>query len=304
MTAFVSFERVFEVLDAPSPIQDRPGAVDLIAAQGRIDLEDVRFSYPDTPIVASLEAVGPTRTDDAEPVRAEVLHGVSATIEPGQLVALVGQSGAGKTTLAGLIPRLYDVTGGAIRIDGTDVRDLTQESLRGAIGVVSQDSHMFHDTVGNNLRYGRPTATLAEVMAAARAAQIEDLIAALPDGLDTLVGERGYRLSGGEKQRLAIARMLLKDPAIVILDEATSHLDSENELLVQQALATALAGRTSLVIAHRLSTIVAADKILVLDDGRIVQEGTHDQLLLAGGLYADLYRTLVRAEREATVAAD
>ena len=274
MTAFVSFERVFEVLDAPSPIQDRPGAVDLVAPKGRIDLDDVRFSYPDTPIVASLEAVGPVRSEGpADPARAEVLHGVSATIEPGQLIALVGQSGAGKTTLAGLIPRLYDVTGGAIRIDGVDVRDLTQESLRGAIGVVSQDSHMFHDTVGNNLRYGRPTATLAEVMAAARAAQIEELIAALPDGLDTLVGERGYRLSGGEKQRLAIARMLLKDPAIVILDEATSHLDSENELLVQQALASALAGRTSLVIAHRLSTIVAADKILVLDEGRIAQAG-------------------------------
>jgi ATP-binding cassette subfamily B protein len=303
MTAFVSFERVFEVLDTPSPIQDRPGAVDLIAAKGRVELEEVRFSYPDTSIVASLEAVGPVRPDDFELARAEVLKGVSATIEPGQLVALVGQSGAGKTTLSGLIPRLYDVTGGAIRIDGIDVRDLTQESLRAAIGVVSQDSHMFHDTVGNNLRYGRPTATLAEVMAAARAAQIEELIAALPDGLDTLVGERGYRLSGGEKQRLAIARMLLKDPAIVILDEATSHLDSENELLVQQALATALAGRTSLVIAHRLSTIVAADKILVLDDGHIVQEGTHDQLLVAGGLYADLYRTLVRAERDHDVVA-
>jgi ATP-binding cassette subfamily B protein len=302
MTAFVSFERVFEVLDAPSPIQDRPGAVDLVAPKGRIELDDVQFSYPDSPIVASLEAVGPPRPEDGEADRSLVLEGVTATIEPGQLVALVGQSGAGKTTLSGLIPRLYDVSGGAIRIDGIDVRDLTQESLRAAIGVVSQDSHMFHDTVGNNLRYGRPTATLAEVMAAARAAQIEDLIASLPDGLDTLVGERGYRLSGGEKQRLAIARMLLKDPAIVILDEATSHLDSENELLVQEALAVALAGRTSVVIAHRLSTIRAADKILVLDDGHIVQEGTHDDLLLAGGLYADLYRTLVREEREQQVA--
>jgi ATP-binding cassette subfamily B protein len=302
MTAFVSFERVFEVLDAPSPIRDRPGAVDLVAPKGRIELEDVRFSYPDEPIVASLEAVGAPKPDGVEIPRAQVLDGVSATIEPGQLVALVGQSGAGKTTLSGLIPRLYDVSGGAIRIDGVDVRDLTQESLRAAIGVVSQDPHMFHDTVGNNLRYGRPSATLAEVMAAARAAQIEDLIAALPDGLDTLVGERGYRLSGGEKQRLAIARMLLKDPAIVILDEATSHLDSENELLVQEALAVALAGRTSLVIAHRLSTIRAADKILVLDGGRIVQEGTHDDLLLAGGLYADLYRTLIREEHEHQVA--
>ena len=301
MTAFVSFERVFEVLDAPSPIQDRPGAVDLVAPKGHIELDDVQFSYPDSPIVASLEAVGPPRPEDGEPDRSLVLDGVTATVEPGQLVALVGQSGAGKTTLSGLIPRLYDVSSGAIRIDGIDVRDLTQESLRAAIGVVSQDSHMFHDTVGNNLRYGRPTATLAEVMAAARAAQIEDLIASLPDGLDTLVGERGYRLSGGEKQRLAIARMLLKDPAIVILDEATSHLDSENELLVQEALAVALAGRTSVVIAHRLSTIRAADKILVLDDGHIVQEGTHDDLLLAGGLYADLYRTLVREERDQQV---
>ncbi len=301
MTAFVSFERVFEVLDAPSPIQDRPGAVDLVLPRGRIELDDVHFAYPDTPIVASLEAaaVGPPRAEGEPSLeRALVLDGVTACIEPGQMVALVGQSGSGKTTLSGLIPRLYDVTSGAIRIDGTDVRDLTQDSLRAAIGVVSQDSHMFHDTVGNNLRYGRPTATLAEVMAAARAAQIEDLIETLPDGLDTLVGERGYRLSGGEKQRLAIARMLLKDPAVVILDEATSHLDSENEHLVQQALATALAGRTSLVIAHRLSTIAAADKILVLDDGHIVQEGTHESLLAAGGLYADLYRTLMRAEAE------
>jgi ATP-binding cassette subfamily B protein len=297
MTALVSFERVFEVLDSPSPIQDRPGAVDLVAPAGRIELDHVRFAYPDQPIVASLEASGP---GGHEPLnRPYVLDGVTATIEPGQLVALVGTSGAGKTTLSQLVPRLYDVTDGAIRIDGIDVRNLTQESLRAAIGVVSQDPHLFHDTVGNNLRYGRPTATLAEVMAAVRAAQIEDLVMSLPDGLDTLVGERGYRLSGGEKQRLAIARMLLKDPAIVVLDEATSHLDAENELLVQQALATALAGRTSLVIAHRLSTIAAADDILVLDDGRIVQSGTHQELIFQGGLYADLYRTLLREERKA-----
>ena len=297
MTALVSFERVFEVLDSPSPIQDRPGAVDLVAPRGRIELDDVRFAYPNRPVVASLEA---TPVGDAafhEP--GLVLDGVSATIAPGQMVAVVGPSGASKTTLSQLIPRLYDVTSGAIRIDGRDVRDLTQDSLRAAIGVVSQDPHLFHDTIGGNLRYGRPSATAAEVAAAVRAAQIEGLVAALPNGLDTLVGERGYRLSGGEKQRLAIARMLLKDPAIVILDEATSHLDAENEALVQEALATALAGRTSVVIAHRLSTIAAADQILVLDGGRIVQSGTHEELILEGGLYADLYRTLMREEQAA-----
>ncbi len=298
MTALVSFERVFEVLDAPNPIPDRTGAVDLIAPKGRIELDDVRFAYPSNPIVASLEAVGPRGAPADAP--SLMLHGVSAIIEPGQLVALVGPSGAGKTTLSQLVPRLYDVTSGAVRVDGHDVRDLTQASLRAAIGVVSQDAHLFHDTIGNNLRYARPGATDAEVAEAVRAARIEGLVASLPAGLDTLVGERGHRLSGGEKQRLAIARMLLKDPAIVILDEATSHLDSDNELLVQQALAQALAGRTSLVIAHRLSTIQAADNILVLDEGRLVQEGTHDQLLASGGLYADLYRTLLRTELERT----
>ena len=211
-------------------------------------------------------------------------------------MALVGPSGAGKTTLSSLIPRLYEVTDGAIRVDGHDVRHLTQASLHDAIGVVSQDPHLFHDSVGANLRYARPEATDDEMIEACRAAQIHDVIQALPEGYDTVVGERGYRLSGGEKQRLAIARMLLKNPAVVILDEATSHLDSENESLVQAALAEALAGRTAIVIAHRLSTITAADQILVLEHGQIVERGSHLQLLALDGLYADLYRTLVRSE--------
>ncbi len=223
-----------------------------------------------------------------------MLHDVSLSIEPGQMIALVGPSGAGKTTLASLIPRLYDVTAGAVKIDGWDVRDLTQRSLREAIGVVAQDPHLFHESVGSNLRYARPEATIAEVEAACRSAQIHDVIAALPEGYDTIVGERGYRLSGGEKQRVAIARMLLKDPCVVILDEATSHLDSENEAQVQAALDKALEGRTSIVIAHRLSTVRQADLIVVVDDGRIVERGRHDELLAAGGLYAELYQTLVR----------
>jgi ATP-binding cassette subfamily B protein len=296
MTAFVSFDRVFEVLDTPNPITDRPGAVDLVEPTGRIVLDELWFRYPAASEVslASLEAdTTAALSDEAGPF---VLRGIDATIEPGQLVALVGPSGAGKTTLTGLIPRLYDATEGAVRVDGHDVRDLTQTSLRAAIGVVSQDPHLFHDTVLDNLRYARPSATDDEVFDACRAAQIHDVIAALPEGYDTIVGERGHRLSGGEKQRLAIARMLLKDPSMVILDEATSHLDSENESLVQQALTGALAGRTSIVIAHRLSTITNADQILVLDQGRIVERGTHDQLLAKNGLYAELYRILVRAE--------
>ncbi len=220
----------------------------------------------------------------------------------GSMTALVGPSGSGKSTLSSLIPRLYEVTEGAVRIDGHDVRDLTQHSLRSAIGVVTQDPHLFHETVRSNLRYARPDATDAELEEACRAARIWDVITALPNGLDTLVGERGYRLSGGEKQRLAIARMLLKDPCIVILDEATSHLDSENEAAVQAALDEALRGRTSVVIAHRLSTIVAADQILVLDEGEFVERGTHVSLLARGGLYADLYRTLVRGEAESVEA--
>ncbi|CAN5727878.1 ABC transporter ATP-binding protein [soil metagenome] len=298
MTAFVSFERVFEVLDITNVIVDAPGAYDLVEPVGRIELDDVSFRYPapSTVSLASLEVDGGQALSD-EPSDL-VLRGVSEVVEPGGLVALVGPSGAGKTTLSSLIPRLYDVTRGAVRIDGHDVRHLTQNSLRAAIGVVSQDPHLFHDTVGENLRYARPEATDADIAAACLAAQIHHVIAALPDGYDTVVGERGYRLSGGEKQRLSIARMLLKDPAVVILDEATSHLDSENEAHVQQALATALDGRTSIVIAHRLSTIAAADQILVMDGGRVVERGRHDELMVASGLYSELYATLVRSQVE------
>ena len=306
LSAFVSFDRVFEVLDAPVPLTDRPGAVDLVDVRGEVEIDDVWFAYPTDTIVPTLELDPAVATPAADghgngastPAR-NVLRGVSARVEPGELVALVGPSGSGKTTLSSLIPRIYDVTDGVVRIDGHDVRDLTLESLQGAIGVVTQDPHMFHDSVGNNLRYARPDATQDEVEAACRAAQIHDVIVRMPDGYDTVVGERGYRLSGGEKQRLAIARMLLKDPAIVILDEATSSLDTENEALVQKALGVALAGRTSFVIAHRLSTIVSADQILVLDRGRIVERGRHAELVARGGLYAELYRTLVRQDATA-----
>jgi ATP-binding cassette subfamily B protein len=296
MTAFVSFDRVFEVLDTTNPIDDRPDARPLEDPRGRIELDDVWFRYPAAAEVslASLEA--DVDAPLGEEPSAPVLRGIDLVVEPGQTVALVGPSGAGKTTLTQLVPRLYDPTLGTVRVDGHDVRDLTQASLRAAIGVVSQDPHLFHDSVAANLRYARPGATDEQLIEACRAARIHHVIAALPEGYDTVVGERGYRLSGGEKQRLAIARMLLKDPAIVILDEATSHLDSENEALVQQALGLALEGRTSLVIAHRLSTIVDADLIVVIDDGRIVQRGTHGELVGQPGLYAELYRTLVRAQ--------
>jgi len=291
MTAFVSFDRVFEVLDTPQSITDRPGAVDLVDDRGLIEFDDVWFRYPaaSTYSIASLEA------DASAPLDPDpsgwVLHGISFRAEPGTMIALVGPSGAGKTTMSMLVPRLYDVTSGTVRVGGHDVRDLTMQSLVAGIGTVTQDAHMFHDTIAVNLRYARPSATDEELVEACRAARIHDVIAALPDGYDTLVGERGYRLSGGEKQRLAISRVLLKDPAIVILDEATAHLDSETERLIQQALAHALAGRTSLVIAHRLSTIRAADQILVVDGGRIVERGTHAQLLAGGGLYEELYET-------------
>ncbi len=292
--AIVSFDRVFEVLDTPPTVADRPDAIPLDNVEGRIEAAGVSFRYPAAAdvSVASLEASAETVHDalSTEP-GAWVLQDVSFVVEPGTMTALVGPSGAGKTTLSGLVPRLYDVVEGSLKIDGHDVRDVTLSSLSAAVGVVTQDAHLFHSSIATNLRYARPTATDEDLVAACRAARIHDLIASLPDGYDTVVGERGYRLSGGEKQRVAIARVLLKDPAIVILDEATAHLDSETELLVQQALAAALAGRTSLVIAHRLSTIQAADQILVLDDGHVVARGTHTSLITEGGLYAELYQT-------------
>jgi ATP-binding cassette subfamily B protein len=284
LTSFVSFDRVFEVLDAPVAIADRAGAVDLVEPRGRIEFDHVWFRYPKAAdvSVASLEAPGaPTGDPDVD-----VLRDVSLVIEPGETVAVIGASGAGKSTFASLVPRLYDVTDGAVRVDGRDVRDLTGDSLRRAIGVVSQDPHLFHESIGANLRYAKPDATVDELRTACERARILDTIDALPDGLDTVVGERGYRLSGGEKQRLAIARLLLKSPAVMILDEATSHLDNENEALVQSALDEAMSGRTAIVIAHRLSTIRDADRIVVIDDGRVAETGTHDELLALDGVYA------------------
>ena len=294
MSAFVSFERVFEVLDTPNPITDSPEAGDLDRPSGRVQFREVHFAYPSAD--GTPESLGVAAASESTAASAEVLADINLDIESGRMVAVVGPSGSGKTTLVSLVPRLYDVTGGAVLVDGVDVRHLKQASLRAAIGTVTQDPHLFHDTVASNLRYARPDAADTRLIEACRAARIHDLIASLPDGYDTVVGERGYRLSGGEKQRLAIARMLLKDPAVVILDEATSHLDTENEALVQEALTEALRGRTSLVVAHRLSTIVDADLIVVLDDGRITESGTHDELRLAGGLYAELYEGLLRAE--------
>ncbi|MEV4276705.1 ABC transporter ATP-binding protein [Actinoplanes xinjiangensis] len=289
MSALVSFDRVFEVLALEPGIAEKPGAVAVPPGSGRIEFRDVRFRYPsaDQVSLASLEDVSTLDRTEQE----EVLTGLDFTVEPGQMVALVGPSGAGKSTTSMLVSRVYDVTGGAVLIGGVDVRDATLESLRDTVGVVTQDSHLFHETIAENLRYARPGATEEQMWEALTGARIAALVRALPDGLDTVVGERGYRFSGGEKQRLAIARLLLKQPSIVILDEATAHLDSESEAAVQRALATALRGRTALVIAHRLSTIREADQILVLEKGRIVERGRHDDLVAAGGLYASLYRT-------------
>jgi ATP-binding cassette subfamily B protein len=297
LTALVSFERVFEVLDFPAAIGDRPGAADLVEPRGAIAFEHVWFRHPPGAEISipSLEAPGTPGGDEPSEW---ILRDVSFAVDPGQTVALVGPSGAGKTTIAMLVPRLYEVVEGAVEIDGHDVRDVTLDSLHGTIGLVPQDPHLFHETIRSNLRFAKPDATDAELEGALRAARIWELVASLPDGLDTVVGERGYRMSGGEKQRIAIARVLLKDPAIVILDEATSHLDSESEVAIQRAFDEALEGRTAVVIAHRLSTIVGADRIFVVDDGRIVESGTHAELLARGGQYADLYSTQLGEPRE------
>ena len=301
MTALVAFNRVFEVLDLAPMVDDAPDAAELAPGADTVEFDRVDFRYPVASEVslASLESVAVL---DSVPDK-EVLHQVSFQAHAGELVALVGPSGAGKTTISQLVTRMYDVTGGAVRVGGRDVRSVTQESLRRAIGVVTQDAHLFHDTLRANLAYARPAATDGELADALRAAQIWDLVSGLPEGLDTVVGDRGYRLSGGEKQRVAIARLLLKAPSIVVLDEATAHLDSESELAVQRALKQALTGRTSLVIAHRLSTIREADRILVIDDGRVVESGRHAELLEGGGLYAELYRTQFLPAAAATQAA-
>lgn len=287
MTSLVSFERVFEVLDLHPMVENKVGAIEYHAKNPRIEFANVGFAYPKAHEIslASLESAAKPETVES----GEVLKALSFIAEPGTLTALVGPSGAGKTTVSALIPRLYDVSSGAISIDGHDIRDLTLESLRNSIGVVMQDAHLFHETIAENLRYAKSDASDDEMKAACEAAQIWKLIQALPNGLDTMVGERGHRLSGGEKQRLAIARLLLKSPSVVILDEATAHLDSENEALVHAALESALKGRTSIVIAHRLSTVRDADQILVLENGSIVERGKHDELVALGGLYADLY---------------
>ncbi len=289
MTALVSFERVFEVLDLPPLIAERATTKPLPAGGVSVEFDDVRFSYPSAEAVslASLEEVAVLDSRGGE----EVLHGVSFRASPGQLVALVGSSGAGKSTIASLVPRLYDIDSGTVRLSGVDVRDLSFDTIKATVGVVTQDGHLFHDTIGANLRYADPSATEDDLWEALRRARLDTLVRSLPDRLDTVVGERGYRLSGGERQRLTIARLLLAKPQVVVLDEATAHLDSESEVAVQAALTEALADRTALVIAHRLSTIRAADLILVVEDGRVAERGTHAELLAAEGRYAGLYRT-------------
>ncbi|GGN42534.1 ABC transporter ATP-binding protein [Streptomyces fuscichromogenes] len=304
LTALVSFDRVFEVLDLEPLITQRPGARPVRSAGDtgapEIEFDGVSFCYPAAGEVslASLESVAavvPERTD-----RTKVLDGVSFRAPAGRLTALVGRSGSGKTTVTRLVPRLYDPDSGTVRIGGHDIRDVTLESLRETIGVVSQEAHLFHDTIRANLAYARPGATEREIVEACRAAQVWDVVCALPEGLDTVVGDRGYRLSGGEKQRITMARLLLKSPSVVVLDEATAHLDSESEAAVQRALTTALEGRTSLVIAHRLATVREASQILVIDEGRIAERGTHEELLAAKGLYAEVYRTQFAPQKTAT----
>lgn len=287
MTSLVSFERVFEVLDLEPMVKNREHAIELKSPGTRIEFKNVDFSYPRAEEIslASLESAAKAETVQS----GQVLKSLSFEVAPGTTTALVGPSGAGKTTISALLPRLYDVTGGSIEIDGHDIRDLTLESLRNSIGVVMQDAHLFHESIAENLRYAKQDATDHQMQAACESAQIWGLVSSLPNGLETMVGERGHRLSGGEKQRLAIARLLLKSPSIVILDEATAHLDSENEQLVHAALQNALKGRTSIVIAHRLSTVRDADQILVLEQGAIIERGTHEQLIVQGGLYSELY---------------
>jgi ATP-binding cassette, subfamily B, bacterial len=300
-TSLVSFERVFEVLDLPVEINEKPNAVHLRHVEGAVRFEDVRFSYLEVPEHAALSLSSRDKPVGAEAAptvavgaRYWALDEVSFEVKPGQMAALVGPSGSGKTTITYLLPRLYDPSSGRICLDGHDLRDLALDTLAQHIGMVTQETYLFHDTIATNLRYARPNATDDELIAACRAANIHDLIVQLPEGYDTVVGERGYRMSGGEKQRLAIARVILKDPRILVLDEATSALDSESERAIQEALETVMQGRTTLVIAHRLSTILKADTILVLQNGHLVEQGTHQQLLDHAGLYARLYATQFR----------